>query len=368
MSLDGKAEVVPSIPSPPRPIAAPPTPDALQNLPPVPRPGLHRRHSALAVALPPFSELTSALPPANSGPLPPRLTRGRSRDVHAWEFCCDSENREDALMAQAKHESRGSAIAAISLLRSTSSAGSSNSSSSSSPLQPSSSAKRNATMSRTAARGGMAKKAKLSRSASSVARMQTSAATTTTTTTALGTSGNHNVQRSFGRLAGSKPKPTNNTALPSLSGHDSDKENWSPDEDGNPRLSVRGGPRINGSSLSSAGRRPLPSGPSRLDRKNPRRTPGRHSIRSGAAPFLSSRANTAPASRSHYHHHQQYRRGKNVESPLEIYEDDSDDHENNNRVLDDEVERFMRGDVSPSKKGDVDAVAGLLSLSQGNWR
>jgi hypothetical protein len=35
----------------------------------------------------------------------------------------------------------------------------------------------------------------------------------------------------------------------------------------------------------------------------------------------------------------------------------------------DDVERFMRGgDVSPSKKPDMDCVAGLLSLSQGAWR
>lgn len=42
---------------------------------------------------------------------------------------------------------------------------------------------------------------------------------------------------------------------------------------------------------------------------------------------------------------------------------------------DDDVERFMRGGiagmgnlVTPAKKCDVDAVAGLLSLSQGKWR
>lgn len=36
---------------------------------------------------------------------------------------------------------------------------------------------------------------------------------------------------------------------------------------------------------------------------------------------------------------------------------------------DEEVERFMRGLVTPAaKKCDVDAVAGLLSLSQGKWR
>jgi hypothetical protein len=33
-----------------------------------------------------------------------------------------------------------------------------------------------------------------------------------------------------------------------------------------------------------------------------------------------------------------------------------------------EVQKFMRGEVSPSKKGDLDCIQGLLSLSQGNWR
>ena len=279
--------------------------------------------------------LTNSLPPPNSGPLPPRLTRGRSRDVHAWEFCC-SDNLEDALTVQAKHESRGSAIAAISLLRSTSSTGGS-------PLQQSSSAKRNATMITAAPRGGMAKRAKLSRTTSSVARMQTT----------LGPSGKHNIQRDLGKLS-DKPKAS---PLVSLSGHDSDKENWSPDEEGNPRASFRQNPRTNG---TSSGRRPLPSGPSKLDRKHPRRTPARvlHDARNSA--FLSNRANTAPTNG--------FRRGKRAESPLDIYEDSENNSPASRPVLDDEVQRFMRGEVSPSKKGDVDAVAGLLSLSQGNWR
>jgi hypothetical protein len=33
-----------------------------------------------------------------------------------------------------------------------------------------------------------------------------------------------------------------------------------------------------------------------------------------------------------------------------------------------EIEKFMRGEVSPSKKGDLDCIQGLLSLSQGTWR
>lgn len=338
MSLEGKAEVVPSIPSPPRRSVAPPTPETLYGLGPTRRPELQRSYSTPTITLPPISMLTNSLPQTNSQPLPPRLTRGRSRDVHAWEFCCDAENREDALTVQAKHESRGSAIAAISLLRSTSATGGS-------PLQQSSGAKRTATMSKAAPRNEMAKKAKLSRTTSSVARMQTT----------LGPSDKHNIQRDFNKLS-AKPKAS---PLVSLSGHDSDKENWSPDEDGNPRPSFRHAPRTNGTSW---GRRPLPSGPSKIDKKQPRRTPARVLLEGRNPAFLSNRANTAPTGG--------FRRGKRAQSPLDIYED----AENNNSpasrrpALDDEVERFMRGQVSPSKKGDVDAVAGLLSLSQGNWR
>lgn len=58
---------------------------------------------------------------------------------------------------------------------------------------------------------------------------------------------------------------------------------------------------------------------------------------------------------------------KRGQSPLEIYED-AENLSPSASVIDDEVERFMGSSVSPSKKGDIDAVAGLLSLSQGNWR
>ncbi|KXX80145.1 Homeobox protein YOX1 [Madurella mycetomatis] len=306
-SLDGKAEVVPSMPSPPRPIAAPPTPDALQSL--------------------------------GSCTAPPRLTRGRSRDVHAWEFCCDAENREDALTVQAKHESSGSAVAAISLLRSASLTGGS-------PLQQSSSAKRNASMTRAPPRAGMAKKPKLGRAMSSVARMQGT----------LGLGQKHNMQRD----RGAPPDKLKVSTLVSLSGNDSDKENWSPDEDGNPRATSSH--RATPSNSGTPGRRPLPSGPSRLDRKHPRRTAD-HGLQEARSPALpSSRANTAPTRGF------QSRRSKRAESPLEIYEDSENNSPASRPALDDEVERFMRGEVSPSKKGDVDAVAGLLSLSQGNWR
>lgn len=335
LSLDGKAEVVP-MSSPPHSIALPPSVDDLQSLGPVRRLSLQRSHSASSpVVLPPISVLTNSLVSPSSGPLPPRLTRGRSRDPHAWEYACDSENRDDLLTLQAKHESSGSAIAAITLLRSTSSTGN--------PLQPSSSAKRNAAASRAAPRSGLAKKPKLSRALSSAAKLQSNPR--------LHENGDSekDAEADSGKMKVLVP-----------SGNDSDKENWSPDKDRDPHFTFSH-TQVGAASNS---RKPLPFGATRLDKKNPRRTPGRFGQEHrGSASLLGSRANTAPG----FSHTS--RAGKRGQSPLEIFEDtERTSPDRRSPAVDDEVERFMRGEVSPSKKGDVDAVAGLLSLSQGNWR
>ncbi|KAK3694935.1 hypothetical protein B0T22DRAFT_87551 [Podospora appendiculata] len=342
LSLEGKAEVVSAIPSPPR-FSAPTPPTAeLRAFGPVPRPNFQRSRSAssLVTTLPPISALTGSLPVSTLGVLPPCLTRGRSRDVHAWEFCCDAENREDALTAQAKHESSGSAIAAISLLRSTSASGCG------SPLQPSSSAKRNAATSKAAPRPEQAnKKAKLGRALSSVARLQTN--------TGLGN------KKQTEKAVQSDNEKFKVSMLVSPSGNESDKENWSPDEDGNPCFSFQQPSFTSGIS----GRRPLPSGTSREDKRNPRRTPGRSVLQEYRSPTfqLSTRANTAPA-----YGRKPRRDNKHGQSTLDIFEDSEINCPGSPR--EDEVERFMRGEISPSKKGDAAAVAGLLSLSQGNWR
>lgn len=242
------------------------------------------------------------------------------------------------MTAQAKHESSGSAIAAISLLRSTSSTGGS-------PLQPSSSAKRNATMSKAAPRGDLAKKPRLGRASSSVARLQGG---------------------SFGGLnenAGSEKMKLNTQILYSPSGNESDKENWSPEEERHPRTPSYSHTQP---AMAVTGRRPLPSSSSRLDkdRKNARRTPiaGRTAVETSS--FLNNRANTAPVGKFGGYR----KRAAAHESPLNIYEDLDESSPSARPALDEEVERFMRGNISPSKKSDVDAVAGLLSLSQGNWR
>ncbi|KAB5580588.1 hypothetical protein GE09DRAFT_444640 [Coniochaeta sp. 2T2.1] len=354
LSLEGKAQVIesttpPHIP-PPRPSA-----EALAALPPARRPSFHRGHSAKdTVTLPPLSNLTNSLPAPNAGALPPRLTRGRSRDVHAWQFACEVDSQEEPLIAQAKHESNGSAIAAISLLRTTSSSGAA----ASSPLQPGGSAKRNAAMSRAVPRTGAAKKPKLARASTSVARLQTSYDA-------------HKKPTHPHKEVAPIEIPHDKSKLSTIttpSGNDSDKENWSPDEEGNPHYRFNS-PDNPASSVPSPGkRRPLPS--SSLSKQQPlnSRRGGNSRILQEQRPSLfGNRANTAPAFNRN--------RGAGGKAGVEIFEDGGDSpsrrspgKENRAVVVDDEVERFMRGEVSPSKKGDVDAVAGLLSLSQGNWR
>ncbi|TQV97257.1 homeobox transcription factor [Cordyceps javanica] len=288
LSLEGKAELVDNASSPTRP-----SPQKYSSGPDFPRQrGLKRSYSALpTVTLPPISTLTSFLPP--------RLARGRSRDVQAWQSCADSETR-DELTTHAEHESNGSAVAAISLLRSTSGV-----------LQASNS-KRNTPVS-TPRDGHYAKKAKFSRAISSVGRLEHT--------------GKENDEL-FGK--GDAKVKVNILASPT----DSDKENWSPDEDGNAAV--------------GGSRRPLP--PASTKPKNPRRL-GRNVLQSRSPGKLGGRANTAPS------------RPRGMKDSVDIFEDEA------TRVSRDaDVEKFMRGQVSPSKKPDMDCVAGLLSLSQGAWR
>lgn len=111
LSLDGKAEVVyeEHSPSPRFPCSMGSGAGPLSY---------SRPHSPYCVNstrtgvnFPPISATTSSPPLAPS--------RRKSRNVHAWELCCDSD-KQDKLTIQAEDESSGSAIAAINLLRSTS--------------------------------------------------------------------------------------------------------------------------------------------------------------------------------------------------------------------------------------------------------
>lgn len=329
LSLDGKAELVSSQPSPPRPSQLLLPGDA-DTLPPVRQNrSLHRSRSALpGITLPPISTLTAHLPP--------QLTQGRSRDVHAWESCCEGDTR-DELTKQAENESSGSAVAAITLLRSSSSSASLSNlvhGHSTNVLQPSA-GKRTAPAHKSTHREGVAKKAKLSRTSSSVARMQS-----------LPPAPLDNAAASSDPEK--KPGKGSLSVVLSPSGGDSDKENWSPDEKGNPQQHRR---------------KLLPSPKAQaqaLPGKNPRRVGRVLGEQDGVAKrslLFGSRANTAPSPRAR--------------DSLMIFEDKENSGAQEGPKRDGpEVERFIRGEgsVSPSKRGDMDCVAGLLSLSQGNWR
>jgi len=215
-------------------------------------------------------------------------------------------------------------------------------------LQPSSSSKRNAPIGKASSRPGVSKKLRLSRSSSSIARLQTTVDGDKTVSTAP-------VEKEFDGVEGKGKEGA--IVMGSPVGSDSDKENWSPDEEGNPQHRPLHRSRHH---APGNGRRPLPSGVAGPQLPKPRRTLGRP-LQEHPPSLAANRANTAPVPGR--------RAGKGRhDSPLEIFEDADRNSPTKSGVPDLEVERFMRGEVSPSKKPDVDAVAGLLSLSQGNWR
>jgi len=287
LSLDGKAELITG-PSPPRPQSARPISSSgaiLQK-----RPGLQRSHSALPYAQ--FPSIANVIPPFQ-----PRLPTGRSRDARTWEFCCDPE-AQDELTTQAENESHGSALAAISLIRSASN----------SALKQNANKRNAPSIKPDSSKHG--KRPKLGRATSSLARLQNPA------------------------KISSKPMHqlsdySKDGLMHSPSG-DSDKENWIPDEHGsNPR------------------RRPLPS--SRADKQQSSRAilGDNFNVPTHAVGF--------PGGRN--------RNRKSAKVVPEVFED-----KENEGTVPPEIEKFMRGEVSPSKKGDLDCIQGLLSLSQGNWR
>jgi hypothetical protein len=287
MSLDGKAELISTEPSPPRAHAPRPFPSLGSVIPQKRVRGLQRSQSAFSIS--PLPRSSSAI-----SPFAPSLPTGRSRDARSWEFACDPEAR-DELTTQAENESSGSAVAAISLLRSTSKA-----------ALKTNNNKRNAPSTRQDSSSN-GKKPKIGRAMSSLARLQGTGKETL-------------------RLQSSKGK---DCLMQSPSG-DSDKENWIPHEGGG---NVR--------------RRPLPSG----------RTDRQHQLK----PVLGDNFDASTNSMNLGGRRNKRRKAVNAQS--NVFED-----EENGDEVGEEVEDFMRGEMSPSKKGDLDCVQGLLSLSQGNWR
>lgn len=364
MSVEGKAELVPQ-PSPPRL-----SPAALsENFVPPDRPQLHRSHSAAdSITLPPISTFAAPFEsPSQSQILlqpQPRLSprglyRSRSRDVHAWELACEANSGEhrDELTAYAERESAGSAIAAISLLRTLSS------SSHSTPISHTGVLQSNTTTKRTARPSAQqqhshhhAKKPKLNRAASSIARLQN---------IFHSTADKPPMKRNDDIADVDDFKTDKASLLMSPGGNDSDKENWSPGKNRILHSSRR---------TSAGGRRPLPSAP--LSKIMPSAAPTppnsrRRVLQDGGTErfLLGPRASTAPTMSS---------RRRKAAPPIQIFEDDdggaeadASDAEDDaaEPTADDEVEKFMRGEgVSPSKKGAASAIAGLLALSQGAWR
>ncbi|KFY31079.1 hypothetical protein V493_01443 [Pseudogymnoascus sp. VKM F-4281 (FW-2241)] len=289
LSLDGKAELVSTehSSSPPRPQQSRPS-SALSSARRRSG-GLQRSQSAL-----PFASISPRDAP--STPFVPRLPTGRSRDARTWEFCADAEAR-DELTTQAENESSGSAVAAISLIRSTSST-----------ALKSNANKRNAPSGNSEKqRNGSGKKPMLVKAASTLAIMQTAGGKP--------------------RKNSTKPKEKDDLVLVQSPGGESDKENWIPGE----------------GTEGSQTRRPLPSHRPKL---------GRAKALGNAKSFTAGTGSNLGRNRTKI--------TKSVGA--EIFEDPEDE------VVDGEVEKFMRGEVSPSKKGDLDCIQGLLSLSQGNWR
>ncbi|KAL2072605.1 hypothetical protein VTL71DRAFT_11948 [Oculimacula yallundae] len=287
LSLDGKAELISTTPSPPRQFSPRPSPSTASMLPQR-RMGLQRSQSAIN-----FGPRPSMTRSGSSSM--PRLPTGRSRDARTWETCCDGEAR-DELTTLAENESHGSAVAAISLIRSSSkTALKANSNKRNAPATKQDSAKQG-------------KKQKLGRAMSSLARLQ-------------------NTSKPTSKESQDPSEYTKDGLSRSPSG-DSDKENWLPREGG-------GNPR----------RRPLPTG---KGNKQPQ------------ARTVLGENNSVP-SHADFGGNRNRKRKPAVEHA--IFEDPE-----NNEEAGEEVEQFMRGEVSPSKKGDLDCIQGLLSLSQGNWR
>lgn len=112
---------------------------------------------------------------------------------------------------------------------------------------------------------------------------------------------------------------------------DSDKENWVPHEGG-----------------GNARRRPLP--PSRPDTQH------------RPKPVLGDNFN--PATRSAGLEGGRNKRKKGANVAPEIFED-----RENGGEAEEEVQKFMRGEVSPSKRGDFEGAQALLAImGSGSWR
>ena len=201
LSLDGKAEVTTSTGMTPSPPRSQPVPSS--NPAPRINLGLQRSFSAIEHLNKPAGE-------ALQMPYSRRPMAGRSRDARTWEFYCDSDAR-NALTEQAEREEKGSATAAIGLIRSRSQ---------NNKVMTPKANKRNAhtqnleSTKRLKGDGSRTDKPKLIRTTSSFARLQT-------------INGNSVKQRPA-KFGDKDPKSSSQPAIYQEYEGDSDKENWEP--------------------------------------------------------------------------------------------------------------------------------------------
>ena len=294
LSLDGKAEVTTSTgmtPSPPRSQPVPSSKSAPRiNL------GLQRSFSAIEPLKKPAGEALQI-------PYSRRPIAGRSRDARTWEFYCDSDAR-NALTEQAEREEKGSATAAIGLIRSRSQ---------NNKVMTPNTNKRNAhtqnpeSTKRLKGDGSKTGKPKLVRTTSSFARLQT-------------INGNSVKQRPA-KVGDKDPKSSSQPALYQEYEGDSDKENWEP-----------------GTQMSNPQRR-RPAGLQRVNRilEESLHVPSQ----SSSLDTLMNRQSSAKSSRN--------------------------EKWNSSSEGDEEVAAFM-GENVPHEEEELDCVQNLLSLSQAAWQ
>lgn len=302
MSLDGKAEVTTrtgNTPSPSRPKPIPTTTN------PIPRSktGLQRSYSALE----PGDKSVSDILPV---PYTRRSMTGRSRDARTWEFYCDSDAR-NALTEHAEREERGSATAAIGLIRSCSN---------NAKVMTPNPNKRNAHSQKPESTKRLKAdfqgngKPKLARASSSVARLQTA-----------NSSGQTQKTKNIGEK---KSKGALHSDVWQEYEGDSDKENWEPGtQSSNPR----------------------------------RRRPGRsqHAARILEESFrIPSQASSLDAMMN--------REGTTAQRSI-TKSSNGEEKENSGPEVDDEIAAFM-SETGPREVEDLDCVQNLLSLSQAAWQ
>ncbi|KKA30458.1 hypothetical protein TD95_000642 [Thielaviopsis punctulata] len=251
----------------------------------------HGNSDAASVTLPPISALTGSLPP------------GRSRDVRQWEFCCDKEApQDDQLTKIAASEAAGSALAEISLRRSTSGF----SAHYAPPMNHGTASYQASAIKRNL----MISPAPYMSHAKPMGRMVPESDYATSPR-----SENGSVKVPVAMLV------TDRTATGSTV--DSDKESW-----------------------TAECRRPIA----------PQRVLTPESPMTRRSPSPASRQQAEMKSESLHK-----KRSREVE------ECEGDESARKRMTREEDVSRFI-SDVSPSKKGDAVCVAGLLALSQGNWR